>query len=338
MQKTLIFAILSPTKEAQLPKRTLTKRQKMVNTSLVSDEIANKKSWVLKFTLILNIAVSVLKIITGLFTGLLNLVADGIHSGLDSVSNYIGIHVIRISKKPADENYPYGYSRFETAGVMAICIFLGIAFVEIVHLAIERIINPATISFGPLTFIVVAISIAINIFVAIYEKNKAKELESDFLEGDAEHTLSDVGISVSVLIGLILIKFGWMIFDPVITGIIALFIFRSFWKNFTGAIATLCDAAVVPEDEIKTFVTSISGVKFCHAIRSRGRKDAFFMDIHIGVHSKMSIEAAHDNISHRVKLALRERYPKLICANIQIEPDNESSRNRVKSVFKEKDY
>lgn len=307
----------------------------MVNTT---DEIARKKTWVLKFTLILNLAVSALKFFTGLSTGLLNLVADGVHSGLDSLSNYVGIRVIKISKKPADENYPYGYSKFETAGVMLICIFLGIAFVEIIHLAIERIINPVQISFGMPTFLIVGISIIINTFVAIYEKHKGKELESDFLEGDAEHTLSDVGISVSVLAGLILIKLGWTVFDPVITGIITLFIFRSFWKNFTGAITTLCDAAVIPEDEIKTLVTSINGVRFCHAIRTRGRKDAFFLDIHLGVSSEISVKEAHNEVSHRVKLALRDRYPALISANIQIEPDTEEARNRTRSVFRNKDY
>jgi len=310
----------------------------MVNTASTPDEVAHKKSRVLKFTLILNVAVSVLKIVTGLLTGLLNLVADGIHSGLDSISNYIGIRAIKISEKPADENYPYGYSRFETAGVILICIFLGIAFVEIVHLAIERIINPATISFGPLTFLIVIVSIAINAFVAIYEKTKAKELESDFLEGDAEHTLSDIGISVSVLIGLFLIKFGWTVFDPILTGIIAYFIGRSFWKNFTGAITILCDAKVLDEEEIKNFVSSIQGVKFCHAIRSRGRKDKFFLDIHIGVSPEMSVACAHDDISHRVKLALRNRYHGLLWANVQIEPDTIEARNRVRSVFKSREH
>lgn len=310
----------------------------MVNTPYAKEVTAGKKSWVLKFTFILNIIVSLLKIITGLATGLLNLVADGIHSGLDSLSNYIGIQAIKISKKPADENFPYGYSRFETAGVILICIFLGIAFVEIIHFAIERILKPEPVSFGLPTFLVVGTSIAVNTFVAIFEKIKGKELASDFLEGDAEHTLSDIGISISVLIGLFLIKLGWTVFDPLITGVIAVFIFRSFWKNFTGAITILCDAKVLPEEEIKKLVTSIEEVKFCHAIRSRGRPDAFFLDIHIGVNPEMSVKVAHDEVSHRVKHALKSKYPALISANIQTEPDTEDARNRTRSVFKESDY
>ena len=290
-------------------------------------------------TLFLNLAVSIVKIAVGFATGLLNLVADGAHSLLDTLSNLVGIAAIAISGKPADERYPYGYSKFETGGVMIICIFLGIAFIEILHLAYDRLMNPIMPDFGTATVMLVAATIPVNIFVSWYEHKKSEELESDYLHGDAHHTLSDVGISISILVGLFLIKtYGRQMADLFIALVIAFLIGVAFLKNFKNAMAILCDARVIPEEEITDFVLSLDGVRFCHAVRSRGRPDAFFMDLHIGVDKDMTVEKTHDDVSHRIKLALKNRYPGLRSANIQTEPDTPEARSRIRSVFKDKDY
>ncbi len=304
-----------------------------------------QKFKVLFFMFLLNVLVCSLKAFVGLSTGLLNLVADAIHSFFDSLSNVVGMFGLFFAKKSPDEKFPYGYAKFETVATLIVASLIGIAFYKVLEGAYDRFMNPRDISFGFLPFAVLLFTMAINMFIARYERKKGEELRSELLVADAAETKSDIWVSASVICGLALIKWGgnffdtrWALLDPLISVGIALLILLTFIENIKMALKILCDASVVPESEVKEFVLGIPGVKFCHAIRSRGRADTFFLELHIGVLPGMSVKEAHNDVSHRVKLALREKYPDLECASIQIEPDDENGRSRANSVFKERDH
>lgn len=305
------------------------------------EEIIEKQKRVLWITLFLNAIVSISKILVGLFTGLLNLVADGVHSLFDSLNNIAGIILLNISKKPADEKYPYGYSKFETLGVIFICTLLLLAFFEISKEAVIRFIKPPAVSFEIVPFIVMGITIAVNIFIVWYENKKSKELKSEFLKADAAHTKSDIFISLGVTLGLILIKMGYYWVDPLASAVIALLILHALKENLKTSVAIVCDANLIPAEEIEKLVMSVQEIKFCHEIRTRGKESAFFMDCHIGVKPGMSVKEAHD-ISHRVKETLKEYFkpprPFLLYATIHIEPDDDETRQRANSVFKNEDF
>ena len=311
------------------------------------EELVKKRVKVLLITFAINLAVSSSKIATGILTGLLNIAADGWHSLGDSASNVVAMLGTWLGERSPNKEFPYGYFKAEAFATLAISGLMLIHCFLILGGVYERLTNPAQISIGTIPFIVLIATMLINILTYRYENKKGEELKSGILKADAAETKSDVYVSLTILLGITFMKFGnniiewklWYLADPVISLVIAYLIIRLCIENAVKAIKILNDASVIPADEVEKFVLSIEGVKFCHAVKSRGRPDAFFLDLHIGVPPKMSVEEAHNNISHKVKLALKEKYyPNLLVANVQIEPDTEEARSRTKSVFKDKEH
>ena len=296
-----------------------------------------KISGVLILTLILNFSVCVLKVILGLVTGSLTIMADGLHSLGDSFSNVIGILGIHFAQKPPDKKFPYGYEKFETVSTLIIASLISITFFEVMKNGVERLLHPQAVSISPLVIILMLVSIGINIFVVWYEGGAGKKFRSELLIADSSETRTDIVVSIAVTIGVYLMSRGVMWLDGVITLLVGLMILKVIVETIKSTIKILCDGQVVEPKEVQKVVLGVNGTKFCHAIRSRGREEAFYLDFHLGVEPKMPIEKAHDEVCHRVKLALEKKYPGMKAAHIHIEPNNAAGRNRGNSVFAQKD-
>ncbi len=289
-------------------------------------------------TLFLNLSVCIIKIVLGTVTGILAITADGIHSLGDSLSNIIGLFGVRFARKKPDEKYPYGYDKFETIATLIITGIIFTTLFTITKSGVEKLLHPQSIFVTATTFYLMTVSIGINIFVVWYEGRAGKRLESELLIADSSETKGDILISTFVLLGSFLMSrniFPWL--DGVITLIIAFFILRIIVSIIRSTAKILCDAQVIDPKEIHTCVMSVPGAKFCHAIRSHGRKESCFVDLHLGVEEKMSIDEAHDIISHEVKKKLDETFSGIRAVNIHIEPNNENARERKNRVFGKKD-
>jgi len=288
---------------------------------------------VLIVTLIMNFSVCVLKVLLGFFTGSLTIVADGLHSLGDTFSNIMGLLGIRLARKPPDKKFPYGYEKFEAVATLIIASIISITFFEVMKSGVERLLHPRAITISPLVLILMVVSIGFNIFVVWYEGGAGKKYKSELLIADSNETKSDILVSIAVMVGVFFISRGVLWLDGVITLFVGLCILKVIIDIVKSTIKILCDGQVVDPVDVEATVLSVSGAKFCHAIRSRGRSEAFYLDFHLGVEPTMIIEKAHDEICHQVKLALEKRYPELKGAHIHIEPDNEMGRKRGNSVF-----
>lgn len=301
-------------------------------------ELVDKRFNVLVIALVLNGIAAFSKIIIGIATGILMITADGVHSLGDMLSNIVCMMSLRYSRRSPDEKYPYGYAKFETIAAFGGCFLLLVGVFEIAERLYHRIAHADAIEFQWWIVSVMAALMIISAWVVWYETKRGKELLGDSLIVDAAETKNDVLVTAGVLVGLFAVKFGYQWVDVLFTLIIMVSILISFWQNLKRTFNVLADASVVPELEIMRVAESVPGVQFCHAARSRGRPDAFFIDVHIGVLYRMSVEEAHDVISHRVKLALKKHFKNVQCVTIHIEPDHEAARTRSRSVFKKKDY
>jgi cation diffusion facilitator family transporter len=139
------------------------------------------------------------------------------------------------------------------------------------------------------------------------------------------HTKSDIFLSLSVIVGLVAIELGYPIIDPVISLIIAVIIFRAGYSIIRQNADTLLDTAQINEEEICTLVKSVSGIKECHKIRSRGANDAIQIDLHIKVRPDMRIDNAH-RVAHEVERNLKNKYPGVKDVTIHIEPAKRESK------------
>ena len=167
---------------------------------------------VLLITLLLNLAVVAGKLIAGILAGSLSVISDAIHSSVDSLNNVVGLVVMRYATAEPDEEHPYGHAKFETLAAFAIAGFLFVTCYQIGLSAVKKLFSQeiATIEITTLTISVMLVTIAVNVFVAMYEKREGQRLQSEFLIADAIHTRSDILVSCSVLAGLVLIRLGYV--------------------------------------------------------------------------------------------------------------------------------
>jgi len=228
---------------------------------------------VLWIVLGLNLLVSVAKMILGLATNCLSVFADGIHSLSDGASNIIGLIGIRLARQPKDFDHPYGHRRYETLASLAIAFLLLFVFFHLMGKAWHVFLHPRNPEAPFVSFLIMAGTMVINIGVTLMERAKAKELKSDLLRSDAMHTASDVLVTFSVILGLILIRLGWPWVDPLATAFVALVILWVALGIVKESSDVLCDRIVLDASEVRGLVKSIPGVKGCHMIRSRGRRD-----------------------------------------------------------------
>ncbi len=274
---------------------------------------------VLIYTLFLNMVVALAKIIYGYKINSISMFSDGFHSFFDGTSNVIGLIGIWIASQPPDESHPYGHRKFETLSTIAIAVLIFFAGLEILKKAYHGLREPHSIEVTSMSFIIMSITLLINIGVMTYERKKGQELKSDFLIADALHTNSDIFVSLSVIVSLIVAKIGYPIIDSIAAIIIVILIARIGYGILKSATDVLTDAARIDTREIKDIVMLIEGIKECHEIRTRGREDAVHIDLHILIDPGEQIHKAHD-LAHSVEEVIKKKFPSVIDVVVHIEP------------------
>jgi cation diffusion facilitator family transporter len=267
----------------------------------------------------LNLAVALIKILFGHATGTISILSDGYHSLTDGASNIAALIGLRVARKPPDANHPYGHRKFETLAAGIIAVFLAIIMVEVGQAAYARFRSGSAPRITVLSFVVMLVTLAINIAVVRYERRAGHRLSSELLLADARHTQSDVLTSCAVIAALAATALGYPLLDPAAALVIVGFIGYAGFDIARDAAQVLSDQRVISEDDIRAVVQSVPKVLGSHHIRSRGTPDHVFLDLHIWMDGAMPLTDAHA-ISHKVKDLLMERYPQIADAIIHIEP------------------
>jgi cation diffusion facilitator family transporter len=250
---------------------------------------------VLWAVLVANLAVVAAKVWVGVRSGSLAVLGDAAHSGVDALNNVVGLAAVSAAAAPPDDDHPYGHGKFELLGALAVVAFLSITCFELVSAAIERLLGDAAPPrLEPLTFAVLAATMAVNVAVAWTENQAGKRLNSVLLAADARHTGADVLVTASVLGGLFMVSRGWPAADAWLGIIVAILIARSGWEILRQAVPALVDRAALDAVRIDRFVAGVPGVRNVTEVRSRGElKGDAFVEITIEVDGEQSVEAGH---------------------------------------------
>jgi len=270
--------------------------------------------------LVLNWAVALAKLIYGLFSRCASMTADGFHSLSDGASNIIGIVGIHFACQPKDQDHPYGHRKYETLSSLVIAAILFVVAFNLAKEGISRLYNPAVPRIDAISFIVMVSTMAVNFWVMHYERKKGEALRSDILISDSMHTRADIFTSASVIIALIVVKLGYPLLDPLAATLISLFIAHAGYDIVKQSSAVLCDsAAILDYKKIENIVLGIKGVRACHKIRSRGRPDDIYIDLHVQVSSNTHIDDAH-KISYAIEEAIKNSIPEVTDVVVHMEP------------------
>lgn len=292
------------------------------NTEFLEKETSNRFQDVRKvllWVLIANLAVTLVKIIVGIATGVLAVVADGFHSMVDSSSNLIGLAAISLARRPADDRHPYGYQRYETLGALAIGVLMLVAAWEIASAIVERYLEGGAAEISTLTIILVMLTFPVNLIVVVLEKRAGRRLQSEILLADARHTQTDLYVTGSVLLSLVGIWLGWAWLDLVVASVVVALIVRSAVEILRDTSVLLADRVVVDVEAVVDIAHSVPGVVFVHNVRSRGGKESAFVDLHVKVSPGMSTSRAHA-VASEVERRLVDQLEPVRDALVHIEP------------------
>ena len=277
---------------------------------------------ILIIVLVLNWAVALAKIIYGLSSRCFSMTADGFHSLSDGTSNIIGIVGIHFACQPVDKDHPYGHKKYETLFSLGIAAMLFIVSFNLLKAGWQRLQQPDLFQPDLGSFAVMLITLAVNIYVMRYEYRKGQALKSDILVSDSLHTRADIFTSFSVIISLIVTRLGFALIDPLVTMLISLFIGYTAFEIAKQSSDVLCDTAVFLDDQkVKDIVLKIKGVRACHKIRSRGRIDDVYIDLHVQVSPHMHIDDAHQ-ISYCIEEAIKSAISGITDVVVHMEPQD----------------
>jgi cation diffusion facilitator family transporter len=238
------------------------------------------------------------------------LIADGIHSLSDLVSDFVVLFAGHHAKKDADEDHPYGHHRFETAASLVLGVILLAVGVGMVWSALQKLESPGSIPTAHASALWVALAaIASKELLFRYMLRVAKAVKSSMLVANAWHARSDAASSLVVSIGLIGNMMGYPLLDPIAALIVGFMVGKMGWSFGWDALHDLMDRGLDEAEvqAIRDTLTASPGVLGVHDVRTRKMGDMVVVDAHIEVDATLTVEAGH-NIAVAARQAVMQRH------------------------------
>ncbi|WP_373182899.1 cation diffusion facilitator family transporter [Halomonas campaniensis] len=282
-----------------------------------------------KVTLIgalVDFVVGVAKMVAGFMVGSAALVADGIHSFSDILTDVFVMAATHFGRQAPDSNHPYGHGRIETLATLwlgSVLIFVagGIAWASVTRLiAGEPIPAPGLWAIG-----IAVIALGAKEWIFRYTLRVARRVNSRLLEANAWHSRSDALSTVVVLVGLVAAQFGagWM--DAVAAVIVGVMVGQVGGRLLWESSQELIDTALPGEErqEMQAVAERVPGVRGVHDLRTRTLGSHALLDLHIVVPPRVTVSEAHE-IGNAVTRRLREAFPRLSDVIFHIDPEDDS--------------
>lgn len=267
-------------------------------------EAKKEKSAAALSSVIAAVGLTSFKIIVGILTNSLGILAEAAHSGLDLVAAAMTFFAVRVSDKPADAGHPFGHGKVENLSALFETLLLLATSGWIIYEAVQRLFFvEVKVEASIWSFIVMGTSIVIDYTRSRILYRAARKYKSQALEADALHFSTDIWSSAVVILGLIgltISRFvpglGWMhradAIAALVVAIIVIYVSAELgWRT----ISALIDSA--PKglaEKIEQVASSIPGVVDAHAIRIRPSGAHVFVDMHVTMDGNLTLNAAHD--------------------------------------------
>lgn len=283
--------------------------------------------WVLVFTMLLNFLASAIKLAAGIATGALSVVADGLDSFFDGISNLVGLVGLNVASRPPDKDHPYGHRKFETIAALIIAFLLFLTSWQLLVTAWERWWSDEIPQINGWTIAAMLASMLIQGATSLYELREGRRLKSEVLVADALHTRASILISLSVLVGLLLVGLGFPKADPLLAAFVALMIAKIGVDILRETLPVLVDQAAFDPHQIADVVDEVGGIESFHKVRSRGAAGSAAIDMHVRVSPDKTVREANaiaDEVRRRL-LELEGVSDVTIHIEAQREPDPDAA-------------
>jgi len=290
-----------------------------------AEQVLKLKSRVTYVGAIVNVFLTITKIGVGVLGQSASLIADGIHSLSDLISDLFVIVAIKLGSREADHDHPYGHRRFETMATVLLGIGLVVVATGIAWDAVERLIDPTKLlSPTQETLGIAAVSILANEWLFHYTKRVGEMTRSKLLLANAWHHRSDAFSSVVVLVGIGAVLLGYPMADAIAAVLVAILIAKMGLGLVWESINELVDSAL-PEDmvrDIRKVIKQTPGVQSIHLIRTRRMGEDACVDTHIVVDARISVSEGH-MIGDAVRDRLKVEFDDITDVLVHIDPEDD---------------
>lgn len=276
----------------------------------------------------INFVLTIAKIIAGIVGQSSAMIADGIHSLSDFITDVIVIAFIKVSGKERDRSHQYGYGKFETFATMLISFALIIVGIGILITGAGKIIDSLRGELiekpGYIALYAALISIISKEGLFWYTKIEGKRLNSQAMIANAWHHRSDAFSSIGTALGIsgaILLGESWRILDPIAGVIVSFFILKVAWDIAKPSIDELLDSSLpeLTEKEIEVIIAGTKGVDFFHNLRTRKIGEIISVEVHVKVDKNMTVEISHQ-IATEIETTIRKRFGEGTHVIVHVEP------------------
>lgn len=273
---------------------------------------ARKVREILRLVFWLNVSVVGIKLGVWFLSHALSVLAEVGHSSLDAANNVFALAMARVAGKGPDDDHPYGHQKFETLGALVLVGALSVTVFELLKQAVFRFLRGggADLHVDAWSISLMAVGAVAGLAISRFESRAGKHLGSDLLLADAAHTRADVFTTVSVLAGLLAVRWGYPVADPLATVIVAALIAHTGWEILQETVPVLVDSRAVHPEHIEGLALSVDGVRSAYHIRSRGQAGEVFAELTIAVDPDLDVATSHaiaDEVERRVARSLSAR-------------------------------
>ena len=272
----------------------------------MNDDASREKKSIALSSVLAGAALTGMKLIVGLSTNSLGILSEAAHSGLDLLAALITLIAVSVSDKPADRDHQYGHGKMENISALFETLLLIATCGWIIWEGVERLVaGSAHVDATVWSFVVIVVSIVIDVSRSRALSRVAKKYQSQALEADALHFSSDIWTSLTVLAGLVFVSFGYTSFDAVAALAVAVMVLVVSYRLGRRTIDALMDR--VPEglaQQIEESIKRVGGVQEVRLLRVRMSGAKAFVDATVGLRRTMPFDRAHrivDDIERSVQ-------------------------------------
>lgn len=282
-----------------------------------------------KVTLIgalINTLLGFIKIFGGVLFHSHALVADGVHSFSDLITDVMVLFASKYGSQDADDSHPYGHQRIETAATLFLALLLILAGAGIAWDSLVEIIHKEHDMPNKLALTIALLSILANESLFHYTQFIGKKIKSALIIANAWHHRSDAASSIVVLIGILGSLAGFIFLDAVAAIVVGLMIIQMGWSYGWNSVKELVDTAAEPEiiNKLENIILQVDGVKKIHQLRSRFMGNDIFIDVHILVAPYISVSEGHF-IAQHVHVALMQALDRVKDVTVHVDPEDDES-------------
>jgi len=267
-----------------------------------------------------NVALMLSKLAVVLLSGSIGVLAVLVDSAFDLVGSLIAYFGVKKGNEPADATHLYGHKKYESVSSLAQLALITITALYIINESVMRLVFPKRLDITNLDLALMFFTVLVDIGIVLYLRRNA-DRRSTAVQASIGNYTSDIMQNSMVFIGLFAVGAGYYAADPIAALVVAMLMLRVVYGVGKNTFRELTDASP-DEKELHGYgraILSVKGVKSFHKLRARVATGHVFVDFHLQLSPKITLEESHA-IGHAVKRALMEKYPDIAEILIHVEP------------------